>query len=317
VSLFRRPPSSNAGKPQHAIRTAATPMLPAEGVPPWARVSLVQWLLPILHAVQEPNFSSYSGAVSGTFALLAERRLHLTLDWQHGERHAIEDLATRMDDDEGLFVRVLELAIESENLSLGYSVRDEDQALRQLDRILTESGSVWRLDSRQLEVENVWRGKTGYRTIRTLQRRTSPETADALQEVSRGAPAAAVHLANAWGAAFGRNPDPSRAYSEAIKAVEAVAVPVVLPNDPLATLGKVIGQLRSTQPKWQVILAEGVTTGGNQMPPIAIITNLAALLWVNQTDRHGPVRQPIQQAQAEMAVHLALTLVQAFTKSIS
>jgi hypothetical protein len=291
--------------------------MPVEGVPPWARVSLVHWLAPILHAVQEPNFSSYSGAISGKFALLAERRLHLTLDWDHGERHAIEDLLTRMDADEELFVRVLELAIESENLSLGYTFQDENQALDQLERILTESGSVWRLDSRQVEVENVWHGQKGYRTIRTLQRRTSPETANALQEVSLGAPAAAVHLATAWNAAFGRNPDPSRAYSEAIKAVEAVAVPVVLPNDPLATLGKVIGQLRATPQKWHVILAEGITSGGNQMPPIAVITNLAALLWVNQSDRHAPVQEPIQQAQAEMAVHLALTLVQAFTKSVT
>jgi hypothetical protein len=51
------------------------------------------------------------------------------------------------------------------------------------------------------------------------------------------------------------------------------------------------------------------------MAPIEALTYLAALLWVNQTDRHAPV-QPIQQAQAEMAVHLALTLVQVFTQSV-
>jgi hypothetical protein len=153
--------------------------------------------------------------------------------------------------------------------------------------------------------------------MRTLQRRTAPEAIDALKAVSQSAPDAACHLGSAWRHAFGRNPDPGRAYSEAIKAVEAAAIPVVSPNNPKATLGTVIGQLRSTPQKWQVVLARDVTLpGGNQKAPIEVLTNLAALLWVNQTDRHAPV-QPIQQAQAEMAVHLALTLVQIFTQSVT
>jgi len=52
------------------------------------------------------------------------------------------------------------------------------------------------------------------------------------------------------------------------------------------------------------------------MLTIEAVINMAALLWVNQTDRHAPV-EPIQQEQAEMTVHVALTLVHLFTRSVT
>ena len=55
---------------------------------------------------------------------------------------------------------------------------------------------------------------------------------------------------------------------------------------------------------------------GAGTPPIEVITSLAGLLWANKTDRHAPA-QPIQQSQAEMAVHIALTLVHSFTRASS
>ena len=41
---------------------------------------------------------------------------------------------------------------------------------------------------------------------------------------------AAMHLQSAWHHAYRRNPDPSKAFSEAVKAVEAAARPVVSPK---------------------------------------------------------------------------------------
>jgi hypothetical protein len=118
-------------------------------VPPWAHASLFQWLTPILHAVQDSQYHSVSGRPSTAFMMLAERHLQLTLDWSHGELGAIQDLVERMDANEELFLRVLGLAIE--NIDLGYSVQSRDEALAQLDRILTEAGSVWRLDIQSAE----------------------------------------------------------------------------------------------------------------------------------------------------------------------
>jgi hypothetical protein len=46
-------------------------------------------------------------------------------------------------------LRVLELAIE--NINLGYTFQQEQEALVEFDRILTEAGSVWRLDIQRIE----------------------------------------------------------------------------------------------------------------------------------------------------------------------
>jgi hypothetical protein len=247
--------------------------------------------------------------------MLAERRLHITMDWRYGEQPAIQNLAERMATDEDLFLRVLELAIE--NIDLGYSFQAQAQALTELDRILTEAGCVWRLDIQQVETGEQFRGRPSYREIRTLQRRTLPESVAAVHALSRSTPDAARHLSSAWNHAFGRHPDPGSAYGEAIKAVEAAAIPVVSPKNSKATLGTVIGELRNTPQKWQAVLSRDVPVATlGSMAPIDVIANLAALLWVNQTDRHAPV-QPIQQAQAETAVHLALSLVQVFTRSVN
>lgn len=67
------------------------------------------------------------------------------------------------------------------------------------------------------------------------------ETADHIMEPAGDA---GRRLSEAWHAAFGVNPDPSKAYGLAIKAVEDAAKPVVSPNDGKVTLGKMIGVIR-------------------------------------------------------------------------
>jgi len=57
---------------------------------------------------------------------------------------------------------------------------------------------VWRLDLQPIETGELMYDRKGFRELRTLQRRTSPKTTDALQEISQGTPAAAPHLTNAW-----------------------------------------------------------------------------------------------------------------------
>ncbi|MFF8652542.1 hypothetical protein [Streptomyces huasconensis] len=47
----------------------------------------------------------------------------------------------------------------------------------------------------------------------------------------------AERLADAWKCAYGRDPDPSKAYSEAIKAVESASTSVNEPSNGKATLG--------------------------------------------------------------------------------
>jgi hypothetical protein len=287
---------------------------PIEGVPRWAQPSLLKWLAPILNAVESQDAREPLTTLqlhSTEFLLLAERRLHLQLDWNHGGRATLESLGKFMDTPD-TFLHVLELAIE--HVDLGYSFQQQDMALADLDRILTESGMMWRVDVQDIPTGDTWHGHPGFQRVRTLQRRTTPEATDAVQALSRNSPNLAQHMTNAWNYAFGRNPDPRSAYREAILAVEAAAIPIIVPNNAKATLGSVIGEMRAAPQKWQLVLSRSST---QQPVPIEVIASMAELLWVNQTDRHGPVQQPVIQEQAEMAVHLALTLVQAFTRSIT
>lgn len=118
---------------------------------------------------------------------------------------------------------------------------------------------------------------------------------------------AGKRLAAAWETVFGVDPDPSKGYLLAVKAVEDAAIPVVCPNDRTATLGKVIG----------------IVNGGTWRPPHLredpaspthdVLVGMMRTLWVGQHDRHGGpsvVDVPaVTQAEAESAVMLAVTLV--------
>lgn len=117
------------------------------------------------------------------------------------------------------------------------------------------------------------------------------------------------HLQAAWAAAYGLKPDPVRAYSEAIKAVEAAAHAVADPGNPKATLGTMIRQFRDRPHAFSVVLG-----GQSAVENVVSVTAMMSMLWSGQTSRHGgkmPTRiETVGEAQA--AVHLAVTLVEWF-----
>ncbi|MFE6914759.1 hypothetical protein [Streptomyces rubiginosohelvolus] len=121
------------------------------------------------------------------------------------------------------------------------------------------------------------------------------------------AAAAAGHLRAAFTEAYGIRPDPSAAYSRAVKAVEAVANPQFLPNAPEPTLGKVRDHLDQGRHKYEMVIADraGAPAG------IEAVVAMISLLWRGQRDRHegGPTSAPVTQEAAETAVHTAAILV--------
>jgi hypothetical protein len=162
-----------------------------------------------------------------------------------------------------------------------------------LERLLADGGSAWRVaDNRK-----------------SLERRVEPAATDAFRIAAAGNPE--PHLAAAWAAAYGRHPNPSRAYSEAIKAVEAACIPVVIPDarGARATLGRVIIDLNDHQQAWR--LAVHSAGAPSEISPLLAMLRL---LWQGQTDRHGGSAPtiPVTTPAAEAAVHLAVTLVQWF-----
>lgn len=164
-------------------------------------------------------------------------------------------------------------------------------AVEQLADLLADAGSAFRVDWRE----------------RRLHRRVDAFVAAAAEHAM--AAASSLHLRDAWAATYGRHPDPGKAYDEAVRAVEAAAIPIVLPNGTRETLGKVLAHMRNARDKWELAV-EG-RNNGSIAPLIAMIE----LLWHGHVARHagGPGFRLQRQDEAQMAVHLAATLVHWFT----
>lgn len=161
-----------------------------------------------------------------------------------------------------------------------------------LDKILEEARSAWRVGER--------RGKPG------LVRRLPKGVEEAIEHATT-LPNGGKKLAEAWNAAFGLNPDPSRAYSLAIIAAEDAAIPAVCPNKADAVLGDAIGDLAANE-KWKLPFQRE----HNQAPPREVLVAMMRMLNRGQHDRHGGVPVPLpdmSQEEAESAVMLAATLV--------
>ena len=170
------------------------------------------------------------------------------------------------------------------------------EAVEDLATRLAEAGSAYRLNA----------------LLSGLERRVDPTRTTAVAKAATSAGnSAADYLRAAWTAAYGLHPDPSAAYRDAIRAVEAVVLPIALPRDPTPTLGKAIKHLKDTSNRWETAIQDKDGQGTID-PVIAMLERL----WHGQTDRHGGAAPT--QAMAEAAVHLAATLVQWFAcKAVS
>ncbi|MEU1223075.1 hypothetical protein [Streptomyces microflavus] len=165
-----------------------------------------------------------------------------------------------------------------------------------LARILDAAGSAYRVDDAGTGLEE--------RVVPTVRDAVSQTIADATAAPDAGS--AAEHLALSWQAAYGLRPDPVRAYSEAIKAVESAAHAVVEPRNSKATLGTMLRVIRDASTKFTTTLGAGSTAPAEAM---------MRALWEGQTSRHGgqggTVPETLEAARA--GVHAAATLVQWFT----
>jgi hypothetical protein len=174
---------------------------------------------------------------------------------------------------------------------VGWPKGSRAAAVEGLDEMLMDAGSAFEVDWRQ----------------RCLQRRVDATVTTAAEQAM--SMDGGRHLQASWAATYGRHPDPSKAYDEAIRAVEAAAIPVVLPNDTKATLGKVLAHLTQASDKWELAI-EGPNDGA-----IAPLTEMISLLWKGHVARHAgsPTFRSQHQDEAQMVVHLSATLVHWFT----
>ncbi|WP_176710341.1 hypothetical protein [Streptomyces sp. Wb2n-11] len=148
-----------------------------------------------------------------------------------------------------------------------------------------------------------------------LELRVSPGVSEAMHQTITDAAAAtstgsaADHLAAAWRAAYGLHPDPVRAYSEAIKAVECAAHSVIQPNHARATLGTMLGEIGNARSKFRTAIS--TPEGGD---PVAPVEAMMRTLWDGQTSRHGKQTPTVPETleASRAGVHLAAALVQWF-----
>jgi hypothetical protein len=179
---------------------------------------------------------------------------------------------------------------------LGDGYTHPAQRAAALSGLLLLGGSAW-------TVSEVGEGDDGdYR----LTRRAVGPVPDAIAALTP-ATRAHAHLVAAWNRSTGRNPDPSGAYREAVRAVEAAAKPIVLPDNDRATLGTMIAALRDKPEKWETTVGE-----------VEDVWRQMEVLWTHQLDRHGTddesVPLEVTQEQAEVAVHVALLLAHMFAR---
>lgn len=175
-------------------------------------------------------------------------------------------------------------------------------AIAELVDMLTLAGSAYRVNDTRTGLELRVDATAQRAIVGTLAAARAPQSGSA-----------ADHLATAWKCAYGREPDPTKAYGEAIKAVESASQSVIEPNNARATLGSMLGVIRNSPQRFSTAIP--APSGQND---IEIVSAMMQRLWKGQTARHGsqnPTRLETQR-EAEMAVHLAATLVQWFATGL-
>jgi hypothetical protein len=139
----------------------------------------------------------------------------------------------------------------------------------------------------------------------SLVPRADPIAAEAFAHAVTPHDAASKELKEAWRWVYELETHPSNAWHHSIKAVEHILKPIVCPNNTKATLGNIVGELRSSSQLWRLALP-GPNADFNADRLVAMLE----LIWPNP-DRHGggtPTVITFEQAQA--VVHLAVTVVQ-------
>lgn len=263
--------------------------VPFEGVPDFLVASLREW---IRDALMEATDTRYTFEDARMFAQVVALRLRLSPRPSNGAGLTGHQLALIKADQRNLLRvinGILHMAPELDRLA---------DLIERLAVVLTVSGSAYELtETRRPQ----------------LVRRVDPAVREAVQKgQAEAAPAAGDHLRRSWIAAYGLDPDPNVAYAEAVRAVEAVACPLVVPNaSRTPTLGSVLtalrGDLQANQPKWQLTIPD--QTGG----PAAVgaLVSMIELLWHGHRSRHAgsTSSRPNTLEEAEAAYMLAATLV--------
>lgn len=193
-----------------------------------------------------------------------------------------------------------EFALDTANLALHRT--EKSGVIDDLEKHLYRSGSAWRA------VMLHGRG--------ALVRRVPEEVQDRARQVADVDDPAGRHLAAAWRAMYGRNPNADTAADEAVSALEWALTRLATPDDRDATLGKAAKRLREVPNLWDWPLDPRRGDGADH--PVRTVGELAAQVLATHR-RHaeqGDGRPPQTPAEAEVIVHVAMTIVHAIREGL-
>lgn len=270
-----------------------------EGVPEWMYDAFWAW---IKRAITVRRYST--GTHSNSKVAVVDEQL---------VEHMSQRLRVRMPELRTTFTS-LESGRKQFGVALGLLQRDAN-ALQVADYLLGHGGHAEHEDLEKLlsRANSAW--KVGRRSGTVgLVRRVPVGVQVAMDDVMGRAGNAGVRLAKAWEALYGLEPNASIAYGLAIKAVEDVTAPLVIPADRVPTLGKVISVMRD-QGNWRLpMLKEHQHAPSNE-----VVIGMLRVLWDGQHDRHGgdpSAPGNVSIDEATVAVSLAVTLVNLFSAGL-
>jgi hypothetical protein len=259
-----------------------------EGIPVWMEESFWTWMKPQFTVTGRASPTTGYTAFDAPLLLAVERACRLRIG--------------RVDTDVSKGVAHLRGMLGNKDAPLEVAdyllSRGDSKGASILDRLLQESGSAWKVGERAGKPGLVRRVPEGVQT-----------NADAVMASTGNAGAT---LAEAWGRAFGINPDPIGAYALAVRAVEHASIPLVVPKQKDSTLGHVVGQLERDA-DWSLPF----NLQDDRARTADVVVAMCRALFKGH-DHHGGSDNPgrVTQDEAEAAVTLAVPLVQWFASGM-
>jgi hypothetical protein len=249
---------------------------PFEGVPPHLQQGLAHWW----ESVAQAGSGGYFGHERELRELASHLREGVNPNWNAADLGR-GMIATARQNDE-FFLDLVDGTLQI--------FRVGNAATNALKRLLDISGSVWSV------------APDGQSLVRVV----SDEAQATYESATSVADDITTEMREAWVNAFGRNADPSDAWDHAIKAMEALFIPMIVPNQTKPNLGHAVGQLRNQGQLYKLVLP-----GKDLNHDVGPLVGMLDLIWPN-VDRHPGVAttRPPTEEEARAVVALAATIVQ-------